>query len=107
MTVRKALRVYVFSLSQVESVADGFWGFPKLSVAGRTIRVMGMEQNGMDQIGGGSDDMVVSRAEPADSVHADFDPSRAGVRVRWSPIDRGLALLLAAWGAYAASFFVL
>ena len=68
---------------------------------------MGMEQSELDQMGGGSDDMVVFRAELADSIHGDIEPSEAGVRVRWSPLDRGLALLVAAWGAYAASFFVL
>ena len=105
VTVRNPLRIYRFALSQVQSVEDGFSGFPKLVVAGRTIRVMGMEQTGLDQMSGGSEDMVVFQAERADARVSTGDDG-AEVGVRWSLMDRGLALLLAAWAMYAASFFV-
>lgn len=107
VTVRNPLRVYRFALSHVESVEDGFFGFPKLVACGRTIRVMGMEQSGFDQLEGGSDDMVVFKAELADRDRTNVDPTEAGLLMRWSPMDRGLALLLAAWAVYAASFVVL
>ena len=106
VTVRNPLRVYRFSLGQVESVEDGFWGFPKLTAAGRTMRVMGMEQTGLDEMSGGSDDLVVFQADLAGRDLTAPDTA-APVSVHWSPMDRGLGLLLAAWAVYAASFFVL
>ena len=107
VTVRNPLRVYRFALSHVESVEDGFFGFPKLVASGRTIRVMGMEQTGFDPLEGGSDDIVVFKAELADREKTTGDPAEAGLSMRWSPMDRGLALLLAVWAVYAASFVVL
>lgn len=106
VTVRNPMRIYRFALSRVQSVENGFCGFPKLVVAGRTIRAMGMEQTGLDQISGGSDDMVVFQAELADASVNTGDAG-AVVSLRWSLMDLGLALLLAAWAIYAASFFIL
>jgi hypothetical protein len=50
--------------------------------------------------------MVVFRTEHADARVSTGDDG-AEVVVRWSPMDRGLALLLAAWAMYAESFFIL
>lgn len=105
VTVRNPLRIYTLRLIDVESVVSGFLGFPKLSAAGRTIRVMGMEESGLDQLGGGSDDMAVLQMELEARVPENDQEQAAGVVARWALMDLGLALLLTAWAVYAVSFY--
>lgn len=46
--VRNPMRTYRFQLADVESLNSGFCGFPRLIVAGRGIRVMGLEESTLD-----------------------------------------------------------
>lgn len=101
VTIRNPLRIYRLRLLDVESVVSGFWGFPKLSAADRTIRVMGMEESGL----GRSDDMSVLQMELEAQRLEGGQGHSAGVVAHWAPMDLGLGLLLAAWAAYALSFF--
>ncbi len=103
--VRNPLRTYRVQLADVESLKSGFWGFPQLIVAGRGIRVMGLEETTLDYLAGGSDDMAVLHTELGKQPSK--TPSTQGIRARWAIMDRGLALLLAAWAAYALSFLIL
>ena len=108
LTVRNPLRVYRCDFAAVESLTSGFWGFPKLTVAGRAIRIMGMEESNLQLMSGGSDDMAVLRAELADRQGGDIRAvGREACRSRWALLDRGLVLLWGAWALYAISFFVL
>jgi len=102
VTIRNPLRVYKLRLADVTSVVSGFWGFPRLTAAGRTIRVMGMEEGGL---GGDSDDMAVLQMELEAQRTEPREGHSEGVLAHWAPMDLGLGLLLAAWAAYALSFF--
>ena len=106
LTVRNPFRTYTCDLSAVKSLTSGFWGFPKLVVDGRTIRVMGMEESNLQQMSGGSDDMAVLQAEIADQELGQAHPGGDVLRSRWALLDRGLCVLLAAWSTYAISFFM-
>lgn len=105
--VRNPMRTYRFQLADVESLNSGFWGFPRLIVAGRGIRVMGLEESTLDHLAGGSDDMAVLHTELGKQPSRHENQSAAGICARWAIMDRGLALLLAGWGAYALSFLIL
>jgi hypothetical protein len=103
LTVRNPLRSYSVELGAVDSLRSGLAGFPKLTVAGRTIRLFGMEETGLQKMAGGSDDMAVLQAEIEDSGRvSDTD----GVQEQWAPLDKGLGLLLLAWSLYVASWLV-
>lgn len=106
LTVRNPLRAYSFDLAAVESLESGLMGFPKLIVAGRTVRVVGMEETTLQLMRGGSDDMAVLQAEIGDSSFGELSTGVEPVRSSWAPLDRGLALLLTAWLLYVVSFFV-
>lgn len=104
---RNPIRTYRFHLADVKSLTSGFWGFPKFVVADRSIRLMGMEESTLDSMRGGSQAMAVLQAE-----FAGMEPDRGhardvGIHARWALMDRGLALLLAGWTFYAASFFII
>jgi hypothetical protein len=105
LTVRNPLRVYRCDFAAVGSLTSGFWGFPKLVVAGRGIRVIGMEETNLQLMRGGSDDMAVLQAEIADR-NPDHPHAGTGLHARWALLDRGLVLLLLAWALYALSFYV-
>jgi hypothetical protein len=104
--VRNPLRTYRFQLADVESLESGFWGFPRLIVAGRRIRAMGLEETTLDHLPGGSDDMAVLHAELGEQPSRHGTRSAAGIHARASIMDRGLAFLLAGWAAYALSLLI-
>lgn len=103
LTVRNPLRVYAVELAAVESLESGLAGFPKLTVAGRAIRIFGMEESGLQKMAGGSDDMAVLQAEIRDAQRSS---GRGAVQTRWAVLDKGSILLLMAWSGYAISWFV-
>jgi hypothetical protein len=105
LTVRNPLRIYTCDFAAVESLTNGFWGFPQLVVAGRGILLMGMEESNLQLMRGGSDDMAVLQAEIADRNPDDLHAG-AGLHARWALLDRGLVLLMVAWGLYALGFYV-
>lgn len=109
LTVRNPLRTYTCDFNAVESLTGGFWGFPKLVVAGRVIHLMGMEESNLQLMRGGSEDMAVLRAEIADrDLSQDLpEPKQAGLHSRWALLDRGMVMLLVAWTLYAISFWAL
>lgn len=103
LTVRNPMRAHSVELAAVESLQSGLVGFPKLTVAGRTIRLIGMEESGLAKMAGGSDDMAVLKAEIAE---AGAPTGTETVQKRWVPFDKGLCLLLLAWSLYLASWFI-
>lgn len=103
LTVRNPLRTYAVELAAVESLESGLAGFPKLTVAGRVIRIFGMEESGLQKMAGGSDDMAVLQAEIAD---AGGPSRREGVQPGWGLLDKSSTLLLLAWSLYLVSWFV-
>jgi hypothetical protein len=104
LIVRNPLRSYAVELAAVESLDSGLAGFPKLTVAGRAIRMFGMEESGLQKMAGGSDDMAVLQAEIADA--GDASGREEPLQVRWALLDKSLSLLLIAWSLYLVSWLV-
>lgn len=104
--VRNPLRVYSFPLAAVEETTFGFFGFPRCRVAGRTIRLMAMQNSSLEQRGGGNEISHVWRAEVADAKQ--HHPAERGDALRRHGIwtDWWTGSLLLGWFLYALSFLV-
>jgi hypothetical protein len=113
--VRNPIWVYEFHLSRVQSVEETFWGFTKLTLPDRVIRVVGMEESLATKLAGGSMERALLEAEiAAYAARSELERSGAvAARKKQQPVVRKPAVvdlsswpLLFGWLLYAGSFAV-
>lgn len=106
VTVRNPLRTYRLDRSTMESLDEGFWGFPLLRLRGRrSLRVFGLGESSNESMQGGGDGAVILRSL--------IPEERAGTQTvqqessHWSLMSGSLLLLLLGWLAYALAVTLL
>ncbi|GAA4117766.1 hypothetical protein GCM10022415_15980 [Knoellia locipacati] len=106
VTVRNPLRTYRMDISTLESLDEGFWGFPLLRLrGGRSLRVFGLGESSNESMQGGGDGAVILRS--LISQEEAGTPAVQQESGHWSLMSGSLILLLLGWLAYVLAVTLL
>ena len=99
------LRTYRVDLASVDSLESSRLSYPRLTVSGRTIRMIGLEQPLLESLGDAGENAALLRGEIENAGADGQGHQRPAMTVGHTNPGLGGSLLLVAWAGYVVSFF--